>query len=155
MPRPSRQNSSDTWGDKGVYTFPKGICSKVNCVTLVPTHLLQSPRCPTLYSLRHGNSLYSHIKENSIHQINSSRHLGGSKIIYLLLINIGSTRTTKRFRNCLRRRDHPTKPTWLSRHVLWGGLPSISFEASSSANCEKSKMKRRPISQRELSNRWL
>ena len=64
----------------------------------------------------------------------------------------GSTRTTKRFRNCYQRRNNPTKPTWLSCHVLWGEQPSISFAASFSISFMRSKMRGGPISQRELSN---
>ena len=52
----------------------------------------------------------------------------------------------------LAKRDHPTKPTWLSRHVLWRGLPSISFAISYSVSFDRSKLSGELIWQRELSN---
>ena len=50
----------------------------------------------------------------------------------------------------LAKKRSSTKPNWLSYDVLRGGLPSVSFAASSSASFESSKRSGRPISQREL-----
>ena len=68
------------------------------------------------------------------------RHLKKFLGLPLRSTKTGSTRTTKKFRN------------WLSRYVLWGVLPSVSFAVSSITSFVRSKMSGWPITQRELSN---
>ena len=103
--------------------------------------------CPSLKTATTQKSLLKHSGINW--RVPSCRHQKKFLDLQPKRTKTGSTSTTKRFRNCRWKRDHPT---WFNRHVLWGGLPSISFAASFSISFERSKMSGGQILQRELSN---